>query len=80
MNAKSSLELLKAHAVIARSWVLAQVSGSENKKKKLAVSKENDDERIKWYDKADHKLFDVCADDHCQRFQGVTKVTTQVGL
>ncbi len=77
MNAKSSMELLKAHAVIARSWVLAQVSDSENKKKKLAVSKANDDERIKWYDKADHKLFDVCADDHCQRFQGVTKVTTQ---
>jgi SpoIID/LytB domain protein len=77
MNAKSSLELLKAHAVIARSWVLAQVSGLEKKKKKLVVSNENDVEQIKWYDKADHKLFDVCADDHCQRFQGVTKVTTQ---
>ena len=77
MNAKSSLELLKAHAVIARSWVLAQVFPPEKTKKKLVVSNENDDERIKWYDKADHKLFDVCADDHCQRFQGVTKVTTQ---
>ena len=77
MNAKSSLELLKAHAVIARSWVLTQISGSEKKKTKTGVSKENEDERIKWYDKADHTLFDVCADDHCQRFQGVTKVTTK---
>jgi len=77
MNAKSSLELLKAHAVIARSWVLTQISGSEKKKEKSTVSKVNEDEQIKWYDKADHKLFDVCADDHCQRFQGVTKVTTK---
>ncbi len=77
MNTKSSVELLKAHAVIARSWILVQVSGLEKKKKTSTVSKANDDEWIKWYDKADHKLFDVCADDHCQRFQGVTKVTTQ---
>jgi len=77
MNAKSSLELLKAHAVIARSWVLTQISGSEKKKTESTASKASDDEKIKWYDKADHKLFDVCADDHCQRFQGVTKVTTK---
>jgi len=77
MNAKSSLELLKAHAVIARSWVLTQISGSEKKKTESTASKSSDDEKIKWYDKADHKLFDVCADDHCQRFQGVTKVTTK---
>ncbi len=75
MNAKSSLELLKAHAVIARSWVLAQVSKYASKETKASIV--NDDEWIKWYDRADHLLFDVCADDHCQRFQGVTKVTTQ---
>jgi SpoIID/LytB domain protein len=77
MNAKNLPELLKAHAVIARSWVLAQISDSGKTKKKSIVNKVSDDERIKWYDKADHKFFDVCADDHCQRFQGVTKVTTQ---
>ncbi|NNG26591.1 MAG: SpoIID/LytB domain-containing protein, partial [Ignavibacteriaceae bacterium] len=57
--------------------VLTQIFGPEKKKEKSTVSKVNEDEQIKWYDKADHKLFDVCADDHCQRFQGVTKVTTK---
>ena len=77
MSAKSSIELLKAQAVIARSWVLAQIERS----KKIFVEKESHetsiefkDELIKWYDREDHKLFDVCADDHCQRFQGVTKI------
>lgn len=79
MSAHASLELLKAHAVISRSWLLAQI----DKNKKIADSgqkynawTETDDERIKWYDREDHINFDVCADDHCQRYQGVTRQST----
>jgi len=75
MSATSSLELLKAHAIISRSWLLAQMG-----KKKSIVEQENyisqvitEDEIIKWYDREDHILYDVCADDHCQRYQGITK-------
>ena len=80
MSATSSLELLKAHAVVSRSWLLAQM---ERRNKKLeAKSGENnffsfikkDDELIRWYDREDHTIFDVCADDHCQRYQGITRV------
>lgn len=77
MSAKSSVELLKAQAVIARSWVLAQIERSEKFKDDKEIhetSLELKDELIKWYDREDHNLFDVCADDHCQRFQGVTKI------
>ncbi|MBV6419951.1 MAG: hypothetical protein DAHOPDDO_01177 [Ignavibacteriaceae bacterium] len=77
MSAKSSVELLKAQAVIARSWVLAQIERSEKLKGDKEIhetSLELKDELIKWYDREDHNLFDVCADDHCQRFQGVTKI------
>ena len=79
MKATSSLELLKAHAVISRSWLLAQME----KRKTLKETDnsffsfiKNDDELIKWYDREDHTLFDVCADDHCQRYQGITKETS----
>ena len=80
MSATSSLELLKAHAVVSRSWLLAQM---ERRNKKLeAKGGENnffsfikkDDELIRWYDREDHTIFDVCADDHCQRYQGITRV------
>ena len=69
MNANSSAQLLKAHSIISRSWVLAQIEkGKElNKsaeKYKSRVSTEN--ELIKWYDREDHTLYDVCADDHCR--------------
>ena len=77
MSAKSSIELLKAQAVIARSWILAQIERSKKiveEKESHETSIEFEDELIKWYDREDHKLFDVCADDHCQRFQGVTKI------
>ncbi len=77
MNANSSAELLKAHSIISRSWVLAQIEkGKElNKaaeKYKSRISTE--EELIKWYDREDHTLYDVCADDHCQRYQGITKL------
>ena len=79
MSATSSLELLKAHAVISRSWLLAQME----KRRKVAEQGNSffsfvkkDDELIRWYDREDHTIFDVCADDHCQRYQGITKETS----
>ena len=79
MSATSSLELLKAHAVISRSWLLVQM---QNRRKgettaHVAASEiQGNDELIRWYDREDHTLFDVCADDHCQRYQGITKETS----
>ncbi len=75
MKATSSFELLKAHAVISRSWLMAQID-KKNKKDENTISIENENELIKWYDHDDHHNFDVCADDHCQRYQGITKQTT----
>ncbi len=81
MSAKSSLQLLKAHAIVSRSWFLAQIEKSKTiKKEKTEYDSafKSDTEYIKWYDREDHTLFDVCADDHCQRYQGITKVFTNV--
>ena len=80
MSATSSLELLKAHAVISRSWLLAQM---KTRSERLGASGENgffsfvkkENEIIRWYDREDHTIFDVCADDHCQRYQGITKAS-----
>ena len=78
MNANSSLELLKAHAVVSRSWLLAQIekrkamSGKDEGFFSFTKTKE---EYIRWYDREDHTIFDVCADDHCQRYQGITKAS-----
>ena len=76
MSATASLELLKAHAVISRSWLLAQIQ----KNKEITEAQANysaftqtDEELIRWYDREDHTRFDVCADDHCQRYQGITR-------
>ena len=73
MSATASLELLKAHAVISRSWLLAQMAGAE----KYCACTQTEDELVKWYDREDHFNFDVCADDHCQRYQGITRSSTQ---
>ncbi|HEY3390225.1 MAG TPA: SpoIID/LytB domain-containing protein, partial [Prolixibacteraceae bacterium] len=81
MSATSSMELLKAHAVISRSWLLAQIQKNTNlqtKPQKYQTTFRTDDELIKWYDREDHTNFDVCADDHCQRYQGITRSTTQL--
>ena len=72
MSATSSLELLKAHAVVSRSWLMAQLARHND----VAVHSISDDARglfVRYYDRDDHHLFDVCADDHCQRYQGVTR-------
>lgn len=79
MNANASLELLKAHAVISRSWLMAQIG---KKRKNDPAEKVNpgftvtENETIRWYDRDDHINFDVCADDHCQRYQGITRAST----
>lgn len=76
MSATSSLELLKAHAVISRSWLLAQKAKAKEVQEKDLSCYHTDKEYIRWYDREDHQLFDVCADDHCQRYQGITKAYT----
>ena len=80
MSATSSLELLKAHAVISRSWLLAQIEGKKAALKpgitiQPSTINHQHSELIRWYDREDHALFDVCADDHCQRYQGITRAT-----
>lgn len=76
MRATSSVELLKAHAVVSRSWLFCQMRHRAEKVMRggsfFSFSRK-DDEFIRWYDREDHTLFDVCADDHCQRYQGVTR-------
>lgn len=98
MSATASEEFLKAHAVISRSWVMAQIAASRKEQEKVVPegvhdvpslisdldcrlhheSKETDNdvrEYVKWYDHEEHTKFDVCADDHCQRYQGLTRAT-----
>ena len=81
MSAKASLELLKSHAVISRSWLLAQIEKQErisDSDETYNACTQTDDELIRWYDREDHIKFHVCADDHCQRYQGVTRQTTPI--
>jgi len=83
MSATASLELLKAHAVISRSWLLAQIEKTNelsNSSEKYSTLEETDDELIRWYDREDHVLFDVCADDHCQRYQGITRAFENINV
>lgn len=82
MSATASLELLKAHAVISRSWLLQplalhQEEGTTHRAEQGITSNAGQEgEYIKWYDRSAHTHFDVCADDHCQRYQGITKAST----
>ncbi|MGD8781600.1 MAG: SpoIID/LytB domain-containing protein [Ignavibacteria bacterium] len=78
MSANSNSELLKAHAIISRSWLLAQIQQDKNNiedKNSEQIISEN--EIIKWYNREDHKNFDVCSDDHCQRYQGIAKIQNE---
>ena len=84
MSATASLELLKTHAVISRSWLLNKLKVA-NGKLKVIMHPDNTanfelstlpSQLIKWYDHEAHKNFDVCADDHCQRYQGITRTST----
>lgn len=77
MNASSSLQLLKTHAVISRSWVYSQMLNRQTGNAQTHFFKfvHTPDEQVRWHDRSDHTLYDVCADDHCQRYQGITRVT-----
>ncbi len=71
MSATSNIELLKAHAIVSRSWLVAQLQRKNDANRIEHIS---NDEIVRWYDRDDHHLFDVCADDHCQRYQGLTRI------
>jgi len=79
MSSSGSTSLLEAHAVTSRSWLLAQLARSralrEGMKRPPSLREENG-LRVRWYDREEHDLYDVCADDHCQRYQGITKAAT----
>lgn len=76
MSASSPVELLKAHAVISRSWLLAQKAKANEIKGDYHSCLSTEDTYLRWYDREDHVHFDVCADDHCQRYQGISKAYT----
>ena len=79
MKATASVDLLKAHAVISRGWLLAQIEKRRSlgvNAKKYQTSFITEDEIVRWNDREDHLSFDVCADDHCQRYQGITRAST----
>lgn len=79
MSAMNDINLLNAHAIISRSWLLSQISEKKPKRTEEPDTEKSglsytENEIIKWYDREDHENFDVCADDHCQRYQGITRV------
>ena len=81
MSATASLELLKAHAVISRGWLLAQIQKNKEiteTQTEYSAFTQTEDEMIRWYDREDHTRFDLCADDHCQRYQGITRASTDI--
>jgi SpoIID/LytB domain protein len=80
MSAEAPVELLKAHAITSRSWLVAMLEREKREKKIGAPSQraiQREGELIRWYGREDHDLFDVCADDHCQRYQGITKIISK---
>lgn len=80
MSAKSSLQLLKTHAVVSRSWLFAQIEKSKSSKEKSYIDNykyKTESEIINWHGRSEHGYFDVCADDHCQRYHGITKILTE---
>ncbi|MDE6349256.1 MAG: SpoIID/LytB domain-containing protein [Bacteroides sp.] len=77
MSANASLELLKAHAVISRSWVLSQSCLSPGPSP-VERGTDTPGDGLRWYNRDSHHLFDVCADDHCQRYQGITRASTDL--
>jgi SpoIID/LytB domain protein len=79
MNASAPLEFLKSHAILSRSWVLAALRRKGGQRKKADTERSIGGEReiVRWYEREDHDLFDVCADDHCQRYHGVARITCE---
>jgi len=78
MSGAAPTEFLKAHAILSRSWILAAVDRNKKTKKSSESSEKiTDEEVVRWHDREEHDLFDVCADDHCQRYHGVTKIVSE---
>ncbi len=82
MKATASLEFLKAHAVVSRSWIISQIELRRQKEAEGGNAgffsfKRTNNSFVRWYDREDHSIFDVCADDHCQRYQGVTRASDE---
>jgi stage II sporulation protein D len=80
MSATAPIELLKAHAILSRSWLLAALDRKERVKDTPKLTEqpiEKEGEVIRWYEREEHYLFDVCSDDHCQRYQGITKIISE---
>ncbi len=80
MSGDAPMEFLKAHAIISRSWLLAAMDWKKKKKEKSRSAGKTTKRRgevVRWYDRGEHDLFDVCADDHCQRYQGITKIISK---
>lgn len=75
MNPDAPVEFLKAHAIASRSWLVNML---EREQKHVGLSSlrtlQSEGELLRWYDREDHDLYDVCADDHCQRYQGISKI------
>jgi SpoIID/LytB domain protein len=80
MSGAAPMEFLKAHAILSRSWLLTALR-RKKKTKETSIPAEKTSERggevMRWYDREDHDLFDVCSDDHCQRYQGITKIISE---
>ena len=72
MSAQAPLEFLKAQAIVARSWLVAMLA--KKRAARFSHQLKTEEEIIVWQDVNDHEGFDVCADDHCQRYQGITRI------
>ncbi len=77
MSAEAPIEFLKVHAILSRSWLLAGLTREKTEEASAEKTVQKEEEVIRWYDREDHDLFDVCADDHCQRYQGITKIVSE---
>jgi SpoIID/LytB domain protein len=80
MSGDAPMEFLKTHAILSRSWLLAALDRKKKKNERstpVSQTTKKDGDVIRWYDREDHELFDVCADDHCQRYQGITKIESE---
>ncbi len=80
MNGGAPVEFLKTHAILSRSWLLAGLNRKEKREEMSIPARKiigNEGEVIRWYDRGDHDLFDVCADDHCQRYHGIAKIESK---
>jgi len=83
MSAEAPVEFLRAHAIVSRSWLaslLERKKGRESGRVHAGSTVQNNDEFIRWYGEANHESFDVCADDHCQRYQGISKIINNTAI